>query len=250
VKRTIKIALVTALAAVLLAGAGCIKRVPIDPASMKVTERTESAKLGDARKMALNVKMDVGKLSIESTPTSAQAVRARFAYAPFTLRPEFSSDMADRYLQVDVRSSSDSRLELRPNVVRNEWNLAVAKGVPTDISVELGAGKGTLDLRGIDLTNLAVTQGAGDVTIDLSKQATPVDVQATLGAGNATIKVPAGAQVRVRGSDDGFGGFRAPGFVKDAGALVNSRYGDSKATAIIEIEMQRGVGDVNIVEVD
>jgi hypothetical protein len=112
----------------------------------------------------------------------------------------------------------------------------------------MGAGDGLLDLRGIDLTRFTLEQGAGDVTIDLSTQERDLTATATLGAGELTVRVPSSVGVRVRGHEDGIGGWSYEGFRADGDYLVNDAYGTQGGTTI-EMDIQRGVGQVNLVEV-
>jgi hypothetical protein len=249
VNRTMKIALVTMLAAVLLAGAGCIKRVPIDPASLKLTESSYSVDLGKAKDIYLHVAMDAGKLRLESTPTTTTAFSGSFSHAESSAPPELSDELVGSTRQIDVTSPKPMHLDMIPGRIRNEWNLVVAQGVPVKMNVELGAGSGVLDLTGIDLTGLSVSQGAGDSTIDLSEQTKTVDVHAALGAGNMTIKVPANVRVRIVGASDGVGSIKAPGFVSDDSDLANATYLDSADDPLITIDVERGVGDLRVVEI-
>ena len=44
----------------------------------------------------------------------------------------------------------------------NEWNLKLGESMPIDLTVQAGAYQGKMDLSGLKLTNLAITDGASD----------------------------------------------------------------------------------------
>lgn len=117
------------------------------------------------------------------------------------------------------------------------------------LDVNLGAGKSELVLGGLDLRELNVSTGAGDVLVDLVGPRSE-DLQARIegGAGAFRVRVPADVGVRVIGVRDGLGAFEVDGFVRDGDDYVNSAYGRSAAT--IELRISRGVGETVIEEVD
>ena len=50
----------------------------------------------------------------------------------------------------------------------NTWELALASGVPTDLSLKLGVGEADVDLSDVDVRYLEAVTGVGETTIDLS----------------------------------------------------------------------------------
>ena len=247
-KAILKVSLVAALGVGLLACAGCVRRVPL-VLNNQVSDSEQTAPLGGAAAIDLHVDQPAGELFVQSAATSETAVSGRFTYAPADLRPELSSSLLGGTRDVGVDSPNARPVNLPGGKLRNEWSLSVAPNVPANLTVTLGAGKGRLDLRGIELTGLDLQQGAGDVSVDLSGQSNTVDVRATLGAGKATFTVPQSARVRVLGGKDGIGSFNAQGFTTDGAYLVNDAYASSSATQTITISVQRGVGEVDIIEV-
>ena len=75
-----------------------------------------------------------------------------------------------------------------------------------------------------------------------------MDAAVTAGAGRVEVRLPSDIGVRVSGREDGVGDWSYDGFTVDGDYLVNDAYGTSDTT--IELDVQRGIGDVVLVLVD
>jgi len=114
-----------------------------------------------------------------------------------------------------------------------------------ELTVSGGADPDLLMLAGLDLRDLRVSLGAGDVTVDLTGEwGNDLTASVEGGAGSFTIRVPGDVGVRVLGARDGLGSFEADGMRLDGDAYVNDAYGSAPVT--IELRVTRGVGDVRI----
>lgn len=256
-KRTLLLAagVVLVLAAITTSSVGCVRRVP-RPLGERVTETTQTVALAGAQNIDLRVEMGAGNLRIASTDSTENAVSGRFEFRPANLKPQMSGRIDGDTQQVRVDQPKAEFVDLSPGGIRNDWKLLLPQGVPTILSVTLGAGNGTIDARGIDLTALTVQQGAGNMTVDLSDQRGGLTVTATLGAGEATFRVPAGVPVIFDDHKSGLGDMKAEGFVKQTdGTWTNAAWDElsgasSESTGAIRLNVTRGVGDVRVVAVD
>jgi len=70
----------------------------------------------------------------------------------------------------------------------------------------------------------------------------------TAGAGRVEVRLPSDIGVRVAGREEGVGDWSYDGFSVDGAYLVNDAYGTSDKT--IELNIQRGLGEVVLVLVD
>jgi hypothetical protein len=122
-------------------------------------------------------------------------------------------------------------------------------GVPTALDLQLGVGTSRIDLRALDVTDLSVLTGVGDTVIDLSgPRARSLHGRIEAGVGSLVVKLPNDVGVRVTGRGEGIGEFSAVGLHEDNGVWVNDAYaGDGPR---IEIDVNRGVGEVTIEMVD
>jgi hypothetical protein len=129
---------------------------------------------------------------------------------------------------------------------RNEWNLRFKNDVPLDLSVQMGAGKGTLGLRDLTLTKLHVEMGAGQVEVDLTgDRKNQLDADIEGGVGQATIHLPKNVGVTASASG-GIGGVSARGFNHDGGEYTNNAYG--KTPGSIHLTVQGGVGQITLLQ--
>lgn len=246
--RTNKVLATVALVALLVAAmatTGCITRTEIAPQSPLSAEDTRIEVTGDALKAT--IEMGAGVLKLDSRDSDPAAIETEFSYRPQELQPTVEHSVDGSLTVVSVTQPEFAELALLDAQVDSRWKASLPTSIPTDLVVRLGAGEGDLDLRGMALRFFALEQGAGDVSIDLSEQDRDLMAQATLGAGEVTIKVPADVRVRVTGYADGLGDWSAPGFTKVDGALVNAAYAD-ESLPLIEFDVQRGVGQINVVE--
>lgn len=210
-----------------------------------VDERT--LELGGAGKLIASARMGVGELQLTGSTTSSDTLEARFEYAPASWKPdvEFGSDGTEAHFSADQSEASEMQLG---DKVRNLWDLKFPAGVPTELSLKLGVGESTVDLRDVDVRDLLVTTGVGSTKIDLSgPRAVDIDARIECGVGETVIRVPSNMGVRIVGGQDGVGDLSAEGFQADGDALVNEVFGS--AGPKLEIKLTRGIGDVRIEQI-
>ncbi|HEX9094375.1 MAG TPA: toast rack family protein [Coriobacteriia bacterium] len=245
-RKMMVIALVAVLAFALIGTTGC-RRVRIADRSDVVTEN-ETVPLGGATTIEAEISMGVGELTLSGESTTTSALDGTFTYGPSDWKPEIGYDVSEGTGRLRVRQTEP---DLTPDLrnAQNTWDMTLAGGVPTRISLELGVGRSAIDLRDVDVRDLSVTCGVGETTLDLSGPRTAgMDVDIEAGVGSVTVKVPRGVGVRIAGREDGVGHTSADGFIAQGGAWVNESYAGPGPK--IEIDLQRGVGDVTLLLVD
>lgn len=204
---------------------------------------SQSVELGDADLVRVEITFGAGNLKL--TGGAEKLLEADFTYNVARLKPE-------------VEYTNDTLVIRHPEVrglpalqgitdYRNEWNLRLNDGLPTDLSVDMGAGSSNLQLAGLPLTRLDVILGAGISTIDLSGDwARDLDVTIDAGAADLTVRLPSevGARVTV---DAGPTTIEATGLRRDGNIFTNDAYGASEVT--LQVDMEAGIGQINL-EVD
>jgi len=260
-KRAIALSLVVAMGLSALGLSGCYrKELPENQkldasifgdfdhervATGETINRTVTVPLEEAGVLDASIRMGAGELRLEAG--GSDALEADFEYRPKSLRPEVAYEVVSGTPAVgrlDVEQPDQSGFLF--SGASNRWTLGLARDVPLDLEVDLGAGEGDLLLGGLGLRTLRMTMGAGDVTADFSG-AWDHDVTADLkaGVGQVTLRLPADVGVRVESHKSGIGDFIADaGFTEDNGVFVNRAYGETTAT--IEISVQRGIGEVKL----
>jgi hypothetical protein len=208
------------------------------------TDQTQTVPIGAATSLRTTVRMALGTMRLGAgEPSSTLALDGGFSYPP-SWKPEVT---------YAVEATQGALSVIQPEIKGppgltdrdNFWSLALAPGVPTDLTLKMGAGESKINLRGIDITSLDVMSGMGEMTLDLSGPR-PHDVHGRIesGVGDLRIIVRRGVGVRFVGGTDGVGNLTADGFTKSDGGLVNSAWG--KAGPKIDLTLTRGVGDITV----
>jgi uncharacterized protein DUF2154 len=202
---------------------------------------SEAVELGEAESVRANLKMAAGEMKVGGSADSL--MEADFAYNVPDWQPEVSyDDVSSGTGTLSVRQP-DENTGMRDDD-RNEWDIHLNDGVPTNLNVEMGAGESDLDLSGLNLTGLDLRVGAGPSTVDLAGDwDRDVDASIQGGAGEATVQLPSqmGVRVDVVG---GLGEVQAEGLSRDGDAYVNDAYGESEAT--LKVDIEGGVGVVRL----
>lgn len=254
-KPIVKLAVVGLLAAGLLTQTGCIIRRERlrEPAKATRGASEEAVELEGATSAEVDLRMGAGELKVKGGAGGGTLVDGDFDYSPASLRPIFEPSSSGMRRKVVIRTERMDGLGdfgwLGGARMRNAWDLRLSQDVPIALSINLGAGEGDIDLRDVDIEQFDLMMGAGDVTIDLSGDRNrSFDGAIQAGAGELTIRVPKDVGVRVRGRQDGVGEWNTPGFSADGNYFVNDEY--ESATTKIDLDVQRGLGEVTLELVD
>ena len=124
----------------------------------------------------------------------------------------------------------------------NRWDLALASGVPTNISLKMGVGQGAIDLSGVDVRHLEAVTGVGETEIDLNgPRSADVSGTITTGVGETTVRLPSNVGVQITGGGDGLGNVSSEGLT-GGNVLTNEAW--SQPGPKITLKVVRGVGDI------
>jgi len=249
-----------AMVAILLAASGCGGGARVG----ELRTESETVELGGATSVRVEIEMAAGELDVSGG--AAELLEADFTYNVAELKPEV--DFSGSTLSVrtpDVQVRGDSLWDL--DEYRYEWDLRLNDDVAMDMQVGVGAGRTNLQLGTLSLTTLEVTQGAGEVVVDLSGSTSLTrlnvgggagamtvdltgdwqnDLEATIegGLGKRTLILPADVGVRVK-VEVGVGAVDAAGLTKEGEYYTNDAYGQSDVTLYIEV--QGGVGETDLI---
>jgi len=205
---------------------------------------SQSVELGDAN--PVQVKITFGAGNLELSGGAQKLLEADFAYNVAKLKPEVAYTDGTLVIgQPEAKGLPDLR---GITDYRNEWDLRLNNEVPLDLSVDMGAGTGDLQLAGLSLTGLDLNLGAGTYTIDLSGDwAQDLGVSIEAGAASLTVRLPSDIGVCVV-VDRGPTVIEASGLTKDGNVYTNAAYGTSDVT--LQIDLQAGIGAINLLESD
>ena len=205
---------------------------------------SKSVELGDAKSVSVEINLGAGDLTL--TGGAEKLMEAAFTYNVAKIKPEVT--YTDGTLVVRQPETNGMPALLGITDFRNEWNLRLNNGVPIDLSVDVGGGTSTLQLAGLSLTGLDVSLGAGIYTVDLSGDwARNMDVTIDAGAASLNLRLPKSVGVRVK-VESGPHTIEATGLTKDGEFYTNAAYGLSDVT--IQVDLEVGIGTVNLLEID
>ena len=215
--------------------------VACDEERMDFETETKTVALEGAARAEIGLHMGAGQLKVRGADQEA-LLEGSFEYNRARLRPEIDYRRFDDKGILHVRHARRNSIPF--GRVRNRWDLALAKSVPLDLSVDLGAGESDIDLRGLKLERLEIDMGVGEVKLNLEGPRTEsFRVKIDGGVGSAKIYLPSEVGVRVK-VDGGLGSVDAHGLTKQSGAWTNEAYGKSPVT--IEVDIDAGIGSVDL----
>ncbi len=221
----------------------------------------QSADLKGLKSLAATIRISAGTLKL--TAGDAPAAESRFTYSREAWKPRvsFSREGSQGTLAIEQPEAKNMNMS---DGERNDWEIKLSRGVPTDLELRMGAGKGTVDLRGAKLRRLEMQAGAGEFTVNLANTSVAhlevdagvgeltvnltgertTNLRATLngGIGDLNLVLPRKTGVRVKVS--GLGGLNSTGFKKQGDYYVNDAYG--KTTHSLDLSVSGGLGDLEL----
>jgi hypothetical protein len=235
------ILLVAAVAVALFAGACGTQRGGTQQQVAEMQRQSHSIQAENAQSVRANLKMGAGELTLSGG--ADQLMEAEFSYNVADWKPKVNYDVSGETGELMVRQGSGGGIRLGGDA-RNEWDIRFNDEVPTNLSVQMGAGESNLDLDSLTLTGLDLEMGAGRTTIDLTGDYDR-DLVASIqgGVGQATVQLPSEVGVRVE-AQGGLGEINAEGLQMEGEAYVNDAYGDSETS--LDVDIQGGVGQINL----
>jgi hypothetical protein len=208
----------------------------------ELQRESQSVNVAEARSVRADLEIGAGELNL--TGGADRLMEATFSYNVADWEPEVNYDVSgtDRG-DLSVQQGEGGGVNLGGDA-RNEWDIALNDEVPTDLSVQMGAGESDLDLDSLTLRALDLEMGAGRTTVDLTGDYDS-DLLARIrgGVGEATVVLPSEVGVRVE-AQGGLGQINAEGLQQEGDSYVNDTYGDSEVT--LDVDIKGGVGQINL----
>jgi hypothetical protein len=231
---------VLGLAIVLAMLAGAAACVIGDNTTGDLRTESQSVDLGGAKSVRVEIKMGAGNLKVGGGVTTTNGLLdAQFTYNVPRWKPmvHYSRNGDQGLLTVEQPHGGSMH-----GNTRYEWDLRLANKVPTEMSVDMGAGKADLTLGSLALTNLSVNLGAGETNVDLTGDwKNDFSGHIKGGVGKATVRLPRDVGVRVM-ARHGLGSIEAHDFRRDGDYYVNDAYGKSPIT--LRVDVEGGIGQI------
>src|SRR5215203_999494 len=202
--------------------------------------QSQSVDVEEARSVRANLRMGAGELNL--TGGADRLMEADFFYNVADWKPEVDYEVSGDTGELVVKQDIIAGVPV--GEARNEWDIRFNDEVPTDLSVQMGAGESNLDLDSLTPTGLTLHMGSGKTTVDLTGDyAQDLDASIEGGVGEATVLLPSEVGARVS-AEGGLGKINAEGLRREGDSYVNDAYGDSEVT--VEVDIQGGVGQITL----
>jgi hypothetical protein len=196
----------------------------------------------NAKTVRATLEMGAGELSLSGG--SSHLLESDFDYRSSSGTPRVDYSVSGTVGDLRIsQNDSDSHIRTTSD---NHWTLHFANDIPLEIKIDMGAGRGNLRLRDIDVTRLNLDMGAGQVDVDLTgdrKSDLTADLEG--GVGQANIRLPKNVGVIVNASG-GIGTISAHGLKHDGDEYTNDLYGKSPVT--IHLKVEGGVGTITLTQ--
>ena len=114
--------------------------------------------------MHVNVSYGIGTLNVAAAD-APWLYNVRLGYTAPAKGTEMHFDTASRTLEIGSNSRSKTVTMGKHDSKDSDLHVALARGVPLDLSVEFGAGDANLLLGGLSVRDLTVSTGASDATV-------------------------------------------------------------------------------------
>jgi hypothetical protein len=194
-------------------------------------EDEERVPLDETTSAAVDVLFGAGDLEISAGDTD-DLFQGHFVYNVDEWEPRVIYE--DDTLTVQQGDDEDSWGWPGDEGVRNEWDLRFSPDVALDMDIRAGAGKGDLDLGGLQIEKLDADLGAGDFTLSFDEPNAAEMSRLTLDTGASRLEI------------DGVGNASPEEMVVQGGAgeITLDLTGDWARSA--DIEVTAGVGQITL----
>ena len=234
----IKLVLGLIIAANLLWITGCSSTLTIG--KEKNTEII--VKKDKAKELDVTLNAGVGQLNVYGGAN--EWVDGEATYNSDDLKPKLKYNLTGKKGKVKIEQVKKDLSLTKLNNIKSTWDLGLTDEIPISLEVNTGASETFLNLQGLQLRNLNIHAGVGDITIDLSgdwKDSFDVDLE--IGVGQSTIILPKDVGVKIK-SSKGIGQSNFKGFISEGnGTYVNEAYKDADVKIIVNTEL--GIGQAN-----
>ena len=195
------------------------------------------------KELKADLNMGVGKLEVKGS--SDKILDAKFTYNVERWKPEVDYFKTGDKGNLKISNPEKSFNGMDGSNVKNQWDISLNKDIPLSIDLEAGVGDCSLNLSDMNLKQLIIEAGVGNIKVDASgNYKNDVDVKVEGGVGSTTIYVPKNMGVKVK-AEKGVGKIDVDGFkTQGSNTFINDSYESSKNK--MEVDVEAGVGNITI----
>lgn len=201
--------------------------------NVEVKTASFSEPVGDARSADVSLNLGVADSTITALSDSNNLIAADLRYiGKLEFVAEGESEKVIRLSQTDEGNDGSFSIFGFGWVFQDEdldWNIGLSPDVPIDLSISGGVGAANFDLSELQITDLNVSSGVGEITLNLPSTGERFEARVSSGVGKINLTIPAGPDVGL-----------------DINGGVGETTIDVPDDAGVRIEVDSGVGGVNM----
>jgi LiaI-LiaF-like transmembrane region/N-terminal domain of toast_rack, DUF2154 len=148
-----------------------------------------------------------------------------------------------RRAQVSLHVTGSNFVMLPGNSDQWRWDLGLARGIPIDLEVNMGAGEARLNLTDVDLASLKVSLGVGRAELTLP-QSGSYNAQLDGAVGELVVWAPPGVGVSITPGTALVAANYPDGFQKQGDTIVSPNF--STATDRVDLRLNLAIGSVSV----
>jgi hypothetical protein len=191
----------------------------------------------------LELNTGVGDLNLNALDaTSANWIDATIAH-PGSVRLEQTYQVTNGAAQMKLDTKGTIGFLGNPT---ERWNLRLAPNIPLTLDVNAGVGGANVDLNALNVNDLKLDTGVGEIRVVLPSHAGTVNAKINGGIGGLTMWIPEGVPARIR-SHSGIGGVSInPTRFPRVGDDLYESANYATATNKIDLNVDAGIGGISI----
>jgi len=151
----------------------------------EMQEKEESIPLGDEESARVEIRFGTGELWLAAGEQD-QLFSGKFRYNVEEWEPEIS--YRDGRLIIE-QGGFDRDWGFPSGNVHNKWELELSPAIPLDVKVRAGAGEGELDFTGLQVEELELDLGAGDLIVRFDEPNATDMRSLTVNAGASKLEI-------------------------------------------------------------
>jgi hypothetical protein len=201
--------------------------------------------LSGAKSANVEIDFGMGQLSVDGSAGSEDLATGDLQYYSNGNAPNVNFDMDGDRADLDVSANDGFHFGFFGAGQSLHWNVHLNPTVPTSLRADLGTGDSTLDLGNMNLTDLLVNGGTGNVAVTFPQPSGEMSASIDGGVGNLELHIPDGMEARIS-VDTGIGNVNVDDrFTKQAEDTYTTG-GYSTATNKLDLSVDSGIGNITV----
>ena len=200
--------------------------------------------LSGAEEARVTIDFALGELHVGDLVDSPNLVEGELDYLQ-GYEPVIDYRVSEARAQLTLKSQHE---RLSPGPLHREdgidWRINLNSEVPLSMALDLGAGRAVLDLSALQIADLSVDGGVGEIEIMFPMASAHTEADIDVGVGEVTLSIPDGVAARIK-IDQGLGEVNvAERFVKDGEYYVSEGY--DAARNRLDLDVHGGIGSITV----